>query len=234
MANNSKSKPLIQPFIAIVGIVALMCMAIIAFKPDSLPMLSRPTPTVIQPTSNPPSGYQPEVVPLPTDMLEPTKTATFVPTNVPAPTLTPIILPTLSLLYAQPLPDLIVSGISDPVCATEYDDGTILRFFIFVRNIGRARTRSFGSFNTDVFLILGQRHYSLDEWATQFSGLVGSSVTEVFNLNPDQDIKFTVVIDLKGNKSFGIEVITNSGDKPIREVDITNNALIKYFSVYCY
>ena len=234
MANNFKSKNLIQVSVAIVGIVALMCMAIITFKPDYFPVLSRPTPTVIQPTSGPLSGYQPEFVPILTDMFEPTKTATFVPTNVPAPTLTPIILPTLSSLYSQPSPDLIVTSISDPVCATEYDDGTILRFSIFVRNIGRARTRSFGPFNTDVFLILGQRHYSLDEWATQFNGLVGSSVTEVFNLNPDNDIKFTVVIDLKGNKSFGIEVIANSGDKPIREADMTNNTLTKYFSVYCY
>ena len=105
---------------------------------------------------------------------------------------------------------------------------------MYVRNIGRASTRNFGAFETDVFLVLGQRHYSLDEWATEFNGVVGSSVTEVYNLNPGQDIKFTVVFDLIGNKDFGIEAKVNSGGNPIREADTTNNALIKYFSVYCY
>jgi len=103
-----------------------------------------------------------------------------------------------------------------------------------VRNIGHASTRTFGSFDVDVFLILGQRHYSLEEWETQFDGVVGSSVTDVFNLNPNDDIKFTVVIDLKGNKNFGIEVIANSGVSQIRETDMTNNTLIKYVEGYCY
>ena len=83
-------------------------------------------------------------------------------------------------------------------------------------------------------MILGQQRYSLDEWATEFNGVVGSSVTEVFNLNPNGDIKFTVVIDLKGNKDFGIEVVANSGENPIREADTTNNALIKYYTSSCY
>jgi hypothetical protein len=85
-----------------------------------------------------------------------------------------------------------------------------------------------------VYLLLGQRRYGLDTWATEFDGVVGSSVTEVFNLNPGDDIKFTVVIDLKGNKDFGIEAITNSGESPIREADTTNNTLIEYFSANCY
>lgn len=85
-----------------------------------------------------------------------------------------------------------------------------------------------------MYFILGQRRYSLEEWDTTFNGLVGSSVTEVFNLNPNGDIKFTVVIDLKGNKNFGIEVVANAGENPIREADTTNNSQIKYFSVYCY
>jgi hypothetical protein len=85
-----------------------------------------------------------------------------------------------------------------------------------------------------VYLILGQRRYGLDEWATQFNGVVGSSVAEVVNLNPNDDIKFTVVIDLKGNKDLGIEVIANAGANPIREADTTNNTLIEYFSIHCY
>ena len=213
-------------------IMAVACMTTIAIKPGLLPTTSKPTSTAVQPTSSLASLYQPEVFPLPTDTPGPTQTATIIPTDTPVPTSTPIIPPTLILSYNQ-LPDLTVTGISDPVCAPEYE-GTKLRFFIFMRNIGRASTRPYGAFDTDVFLILGERHYSLDEWATQFNGVIGSSISDVFNLNPNQDIKFTVVIDLKGNKSFGIEVVANSGENPIREGDTTNNTLIKYYSVFCY
>jgi hypothetical protein len=234
MTNNSQSSPSIQNIIAIMIIVAVICLTAIVIKPGILPKNPKPTPTAIQPTSSPSDLYQPEIIPLPTDMPGPTQTATGVPTNTPYPTPTLFLSPTIAF-DSQPLPDLIVSGLSEPVCATEYEgDRTILRFSIFVRNIGRASTRYFGVFDTGVFLILGERHYSLDEWATEFNGVVGSSVTEVFNLNPDQDIKFTVVIDLIGNKDFGIEVIANSGENPIREADTTNNTLMKYFSVYCY
>ena len=228
----SSSKDSTQSTIAIVMIMAVICLTVIAIKPGLLQTILKPTPTAIQPTSSLSSLYQPEVLPLPTDTPGPTQTATSVPTNTPAPSSTPIIPPTLILSYNQ-LPDLTVTGISDPVCAPEYE-GTKLRFSIFVRNIGRASTRYFGSFDTGVYLILGQRRYGLDEWATQFNGVVGSSVIDVSNLNPDKDIKFTVVIDLKGNKDFGIEVIANSGANPIREADTTNNTLIKYYSVYCY
>ena len=232
MTNDSQSSPSIQNIIAIIIILAVICLTVIAIKPGLLPTISKPMPTAIQPTSSLSSLYQPEVFPLTTDSPVPTQTATSVPTNTPILTRTPIIPPTLILPYNQ-LPDLTAAGISDPVCATEYE-GTKLRFYIFIRNIGRARTRPFGSFDTAVYLILGQRRYSLDEWATRFNGVVGSSVTEVINLNPNGDIKFTVVIDLIGNKDFGIEVIANSGEKPIREADMTNNTLIKYFSIYCY
>lgn len=122
---------------------------------------------------------------------------------------------------------------SDPICVPDRI-GTILAFTIFVRNIGRVRTRSFGSFDVGVSLLIGPQKYSLEEWGTKFDGVVGSSNLEVFNLNPDQDIKFTVVIDLKGNKRLGVEVTANSGENPIPEADMTNNTLIKYFSVYCY
>ena len=39
---------------------------------------------------------------------------------------------------------------------------------------------------------------------------------------------------MRGNKIFGIEVIANSGTNPIREADMTNKTLIKYYSIYCY
>jgi len=234
MANDFKSKHSIENTIAIIIIMAVICMTAIVVEPEILQRISKPIPTVVLPTSSPSDNYHPEIIPLFTLTPAPTWTATAAPTTTPPATRTPFILPTL-VFDSQPLPDLIVSGISDPVCATEYEgDHTILRFSIFVRNIGRASTRYFGPFDVGVYLILGQRHYSLDEWAEQFNGLVGSSVTEVYNLNPNDDIKFTVVIDLIGNKDFGIEVIANSGENPIREADMTDNTLIKYFSVYCY
>jgi len=226
------SKDSIQPIIAIGIIAVVICLTAIVIKPGILPRIAKPTPTAIQPTSSAPSQFQPEIIPVLTHTPAPTQTATGVPTNTPFPTPTPLVLPTIEFDNLS-LPDLIVSGLSNPVCATEYE-GTKLRFSIFIRNIGRARTRNFGSFDTSVYLILGERHYSLDEWTSEFNGVVGSSVTEVYNLNPDQDIKFTVVIDLIGNKDFGIEVTVNSGENPIREADTTNNTLIKYFSIFCY
>jgi len=228
----NSSKDSIQPIIAIGMILVVICLTTIVIKPGLLPTTSKPTLTSIQPTSSLSSLYQPEILPLSTDTPAPTQTATNAPTNTPAPSQTPVIPPTLILPYDQ-LPDLTVTGISDPVCSTEYE-GTKIRFHIYVRNIGRVQTRPFGPFDTGVFLILGERRYSLDEWAEQFNGVVGSSIAEVFNLNSGQDIKFTVVIDLIGNKDFGIEVMVNSGENPIREGDTTNNTLIKYFSVYCY
>ena len=231
MENNFKPRYSFSFISAIIGIVAIF-VVVFFFAYEISPLILEPTPTVIQPNSISSSGlYLPEVIPPPTNMAGPTEVSTSVPENTPIPTQTLLFIPTL--VSNRDLPDLIVAGLSDPVCAAEYE-GTTIGFTIFIRNIGRAPTRDFGSFNTDVFFILGQRRYSLDEWAVQFDGVVGSSVTEVFNLNPDQDIKFTVVIDLIGNKEFGIEVISNSGQNPIREADMTNNTLTKYFSVNCY
>jgi len=219
--------------LATVGILAAIYIAVIVFGSEITPAILEPNPTAIQPISSHPNSYQPEIIPISTYTPGPIQTATSVPTNtpIPIPTSTLIVIPTL--VSNSLLPDLTVTGISDPICVPDRI-GTILEFTIYVRNIGRARTRTFGSFDVGVFFILGQRRYSLDEWATQFEGVIGSSITEVFNLNPNDDIKFTVVIDLKGNKKFGIEVIANSGASPIRETDMTNNTLIKYFSGYCY
>ncbi len=236
MADNSRINHTLSLVFIIVGVIGILAtVAVFAFVLSPPP--AEPTPTALQPTSSPANSsipFQPESIPLLTYTPPPTRTSTSVPTNTPFPTRTPFILPTIAVdNQLLQLPDLTVSAISDPVCATEYE-GTKLRFSIFVRNIGQASTRYFGSFDTDVYLILGQRRYSLDEWAEKFDGVVGSSIVEIFNLNPNDDLKFTVVIDLKGNKDFGIEVIANSGENPIREADTTNNTLIKYYSASCY
>jgi len=230
MANNPKSKHPVEVIAVIIGVIAV-CVVMIIFAYAVSPFTAGPTPTAIGPTSGPSNNYQPEIIPPSTDMPGPTPTPTVTSTNTPAATQTLLVIPTL--MSNSQLPDLTVTGITDPVCASEYE-GTKLRIYIFVRNIGRVRTRPFGSFDTGVYLIIGQSHYSLDEWATKFNGVVGSSVTEVFNLDPNGDIKFTVVFDLIGNKDFGIEVVVNSGENPIREADMTNNTLTKYYSVYCY
>jgi hypothetical protein len=234
MINNMNSKRPIQAVVALVGILALVLVVFIAFGPEMRPMILRSTLTAIPPTSSPSSGYQPEVIPPPTYTQSPTMTATNVPTNAPVPTRTLIGIPTLvSDSRLLPLPDLTVTGISDPACAPEFGR-TTLRFTIIVRNIGRAGTLYFGAFDVGVFIILGQQRYGLDEWKTKFDGVVGTSNLKVFNLKPDQDVKFTVVLDLKRNAKFGIEAMANSGGNPIREADMTNNTLIKYYSVYCY
>lgn len=231
MANNPQSNhviPVIAVIIGVIGIFVTVAAFALVFSPSAL----KPTLAVVQPTSSPSSRYQPEIVPPLTYTPSSTQTATVTPTKTPAPTYTPTVTYTYPFV-TQPLPDLTVTDISDPVCAPEFSS-TTLRFTIYVRNIGPARTRSFGSFDIGVYLILGQSRYRLDEWAALFDGVVGTSKMEVSNLNPDRDIKFTVVVDLKGNKNFGIEAIANSGANPIREADTNNNTLLKYFSAYCY
>lgn len=236
MANNPQSNYTIPVIAVIIGVIAIF-VTIVAFALVFSPPTLKPMPTVLQPTSSPSSlsnPYQSESIPFPTYTPAPTQTATIAPTSTPFLTRTPFILPTIaSNSQLLPLPDLTVMGISDPVCVPDRV-GTIIEFSIFVRNIGRASTRDFGPFDTGVYLILGQSRYGLDEWAEQFNGVVGSSVAEVFNLNPDEDIKFTVVIDLKGSKDLGIEVTANLGENPIREADMTNNTLIRHYSIYCY
>lgn len=234
MANNPPPNRAIPVIAMIVGVIAIF-VTVAGFAYLFSPSAAEPSPTVTPPNASPlglPSPYQPESLPLPSPAPAPTRTATVPPASPSRITHTPFVSPTMEA-ENLPLPDLTVTGISDPVCVPDRP-GTIIEFSIFVRNIGRTSTRSFGSFDTGLYLLLGQRRYGLDEWATQFNGVVGSSLTEVVNLGPDADIKFTVVIDLKGNKDFGIEVIANSGESPIREADMTNNTLIKYSSVSCY
>lgn len=231
MANNPRPKYSIQVIAAIIGFVAIF-VTVVAFAFVFSPPTLKPTPTTIQPTSSLSSRYQPEIIPIPTDTPDLAGTVTMEPTNTPAPTLIPKVTSTYTLVNG-PLPDLTVTGISGPICVPDHI-GTVFEFTIYVRNIGRARTRSFGSFDIGVFLIVGQRRYGLDEWASKFNGVIGTSNMEISNLNPNQDIKLSLVIDLNGNKNFGIEVIANSGANTIPEADTTNNTLIKYYSLYCY
>ncbi|HSG43649.1 MAG TPA: hypothetical protein VLA72_10890 [Anaerolineales bacterium] len=231
MANNHDSKSSFPITAVIVGFVAIVAIVVV-FAIEVSPTTLKPTQTDVLPTSSSSNGlYLPEVIPPVIELVETTQTATSAPTNTPVPTQTLLVIPTL--VSNRDLPDLTVTEITEPICVPGYEN-TIIEFTIFVRNIGRARTGDFGSFDTDVFFILGQRRYSLEEWDTVFKGVVGTSVAEVFNLNPNDDIKFTIVIDLKGNKNFGIEAVANSGENPIREANMTNNTLIKYFSAACY
>ena len=136
----------------------------------------------------------------------------------------------------QQLPDLTVSAISDPTCARDHlltSERDYVKIRVIVRNVGRVSTRSFGPFSVLVNLILGQRRYSLDEWASSFNGVIDSSSTDISNLNPNAEVKLNLAIDLKGNKNFGVEVIANAGTNPIPESNTTNNILIQGFSVIC-
>ena len=209
MAINPQSKTSIQAAVALVGIFALICIAYLVFGTGTSLLISNPTATAVLQTSSPSDRYQPELIPPLTYTPNLTQIATSTPTHTLVPTRTLIVIPTLVSINDKLLPDLTVTSVSDPVCTSEYDS-TILKFTIFVRNIGRASTRNFGPFDVGVYLILGQRRYGLDEWAEKFNGVIATSRMEVANLNPNADIKFSVVIDLKGNKNFGIEVMTET------------------------
>jgi hypothetical protein len=231
MTNNSMTNHTLPVIAIMIGVICIV-LTLVAFASVFPPPTVRPTQTVIQPTSSPSSPYQPEIIPIPTETPDLTPTATIEPTDTPWPAFTPTVTPT-SMLINGPLPDLTVTGLNDPICVPDHI-GTIFGFTVYVHNIGRVPTRSFGPFDVGVYIILGQHRYGLDEWRTKFNGVVGTSNLKISNLDPKGDTKLILVIDLLGNKNFGIEVIANSGEYPIPEVDTTNNTLIKYYSVYCY
>lgn len=132
MANNHDPNSSFPITAFVVGLVAIVAILLV-FAYEISPPTSSPTPKDVLPTSSSSSGhYLPEVIPPPIDMAEPTPTATSLPANTPVPTQTLLVIPTL--VSNRDLPDLIVSGISDPVCAEEYE-GTTIRFTIFVHNI---------------------------------------------------------------------------------------------------
>lgn len=227
MTNNPKPKLPIQVIFAILLLVATITVGfvvlLVIFKPSittiQLPNLISPTQTL---------SKTPVVL---TDTPSPTRTSTNIPTDTSTPTVAPSLTPTYTPI-AKPLPDLTVTGISDPVCLRDGRSGSV-ELTIVVRNMGRGATRSFGRFDVRINLILGQRHYGLDEWASRFNGVIGSSNPEIVNLNPNADVELKIALDLKGNSIFGIEALANSGSNPILESDTTNNTLIKYFSIYC-
>ncbi len=234
MTENHSASPHWLTAVIVFGVIGIVAIAA-AFPNIVSPLPAQPAPTEASPTSTRRSAsYQPETLPLATYTPPPTRTATAVPPPTPLPTRTPFILPTIA--FDSPLlllPDLTVTGISDPLCLPERG-GTIIELSVFIRNIGRAGTRHFGSFPVDVFLLMGQQRYELDEWAQKFNGVIGTSNLEIASLGANEDVKLTLVLDLKGNKSFGVEALVNSSDDPIREEDMTNNSLTKYFSVKCY
>jgi|GEM_PF-2956511 len=229
MANNPRSELPVGVIILILATLAAICLTMIAVGPVLLPQILKPVPQAIT-----------ETLVIPSDTPTPAPTITRLPTDTPTATITPTFTPTWTPDFSGitgPLPDLTVTGISDPTCTPDHlgtTNGVYAKLTIVVRNIGRAPTRSFGSFDVGIFLILGQQRYGLDEWAAKFNGVVGSSNPEISNLNPNADVALKLEIDLKGNTKFGIQASANSGANPIPETDTTNNTLIKYFSMYCY
>lgn len=236
MTADSRSRFPIEVVLVILATLVGIGVVLAAVGPELLSQIAGPTSAALPPTALPSSTrpYVPEIIPAPTetpDLARPLAKAQS-PTPQPPVIVAPVFTWT-STLPSGPLPDLTVTGITTPVCLPERD-GAIVEFNLYVWNIGRARTRSFGSFLVDVYLILGQRQYSLEEWAEQFDGVVGHSKMEFSNLEPGDDIKLTVVLDLKGNNRFGIQASANTGEYPIPDADTTNNTLIRYFTVYCY
>ena len=235
MTDNPKPERLSKTILAMIGAVAIICVAIIVFEPAILPIISNPTSTAKQPASTPPAQNVSQTSIVPTNTLNLVLTSTLTPTDTPVSTFTPTLTPANALIN-QRLPDLIVTGISDPTCTHDNRPDTLkafIEFTVYVRNIGRARTYSFGRFSVNISLILGQRYYGLDEWASKFNGLIYNSNLTIFNLNPNSDIELKVGLDLKGNTTFGIEAIANSGSNPIPESDTTNNRYTQYFSIDC-
>ena len=236
MENNPKPKLPIQVIFAIVLAVATIFTVVIAIMPKVLPMIIEPTSTALQVSSSTPALILPtplftETSSIPAHTPTLAGISTVMPTDTPTFTFTPTHTST-----AQPLPDLVVTGISDPICTKDQrvtPEKLYVKLSFVVRNVGLGSTRSFGPFSVRVNLILGQRHYSLDEWASGFNGVIGSSNMDITNLDPNGDIELNLSIDLKGNTSFGVEVIANSGSNTIPESDTTNNTLIQSFSVIC-
>ena len=237
MTDNSGSNAWIQPAIAMIGIMVVICLTAVVITPGIVPVVREPTPTGVTFVVASPAGlYQPEIVPLPTYTFDPPQNSNIATTETPVPTLMPTVTLTPTFI-SQPLPDLSVAGVGDPLCTPDHlgeKEGVFIKITFNVRNVGRAPTRSHGTFDIGVFLILGQQRYGIDEWREKFNGVVGASSLAIANLDPEEDVTLTLVLDLKGNSKFGIEVTANAGGNPIPEMDTTNNTLIRYFSIYCY
>jgi len=235
MENNSKLNFPFEILLLIIVILGAIGVTLRAIGPELFAQFVKPTPTVMDSTLIPTTNYKAEIVPASTASPEATQTSTSLPTDTPIPTHTST--PALTTPITRPLPDLTVTGISDPVCMQGTFDDVVRNYAkvtVVVWNIGHGSTWHFGTVDVNISLILGQTHYSLVEWATQFDGMISVPNLTIANLNPDRSISFNLYIDLKGNRNFGVEATANSGVNPIPELDKSNNTLIKYFTIYCY
>jgi hypothetical protein len=235
MTNNSKPAFPIEILLLIIVTLTGICITLILVGPELLPQILKPTPGANPPASVTPRPYQPEVIPALTDTPNLIPTSTIPPTNTPIPTLTPKRTPTITI--TGPLPDLTVTGISDPICTQNHvgtETGNFLNFTIYIRNIGRVATRSFGPFDVTIALMIGQTSYGLEEWTSRFNGVAGTSKLKISNLNPNADVALKLEINLRGNRNFGIQATANSGANTIPESNTTNNTRTEYFSIFCY
>ena len=233
MTNESRQTNIISAIAVVIGIIAI-CVTVGAFTILFSPP-SKSNPTALPPTAIPSRQYQPEVIPLPSFTPNPERTSTVMPTDEPAPAPTPT--STLLPPIGKPLPDLVIASIGDPVCASSNVDDVprdYIQFTVIVRNVGKASTHTFGSFDVGVYIVLGQASYSLKEWADTYGGVIAYPNLTISNLDPNWDRTFKLAIDRNGITKFGIKAVANDGENPIPESDRTNNTLIKYFSIYCY
>lgn len=248
MTNNPKPEMSTQLIIAIIGAFVAICTATIAIMPLVLPMIIKPTPTIVQvlPTVFIPEATASPFSPLATDTpnlawtstIPPTDTATEIPTSTFTPTFTPTATPTFTPTYtsAPVLSDLIVVAISNPVCVRDHrvtPERVYIKLTVTVRNLGPSSTSSFGAFSVRITLIFGQQRYSLEEWASRYNGLVNTPNLDVSGLNPNEDAEINLSIDLKGNSKYSVEAIANSGANTIPESNTANNALTQSFSINC-
>jgi hypothetical protein len=247
MTNNPKPDMSVQVIIATIGAVAVICAATIAIIPMVLPIILKPTPTMIPMPTIFPTQSSPETSAVPTDTPNPIFTSTITPTDTPTstfeptptPTFTPTDTPTYTPTYTQTtpsLPDLTVVAISNPVCTRDHrftPEKVYVKLTVTVRNLGSASTNSFGPFSVRVTLIFGQQRYSLDEWSSRFNGLINNPNLNVSNLDPNEDAQIDLSIDLKGHTAYSIEAIANSGANTIPESNTTNNVLTQSFSTDC-
>jgi hypothetical protein len=147
-------------------------------------------------------------------------------TSTPAPTSTPV-----------PLPDLVTLDISNPACFTAKLAGTTIKYVrqdITIRNIGPGETSPFGAFSNRITIIVNGQRFSLDQWEQLFNGLVETPQLDIANLRPNDDATLSLSLNLHGNTKYSLEVVANSGQSVIPEIDITNNTRKKEFSSNCH
>lgn len=157
-------------------------------------------------------------------------------TATPTSTATLFLEETPTLTVTPRLPDLVVLAISAPTCVSDHRSGSTQKYVrqtVTIRNIGAGSTTSFGTFSNRVTFIFGGQRYSLEDWATRYNGIIGTPDLNITALDPNEDANLTLNVDLQGNKSYGIEVVANSGAKTIAEGNLANNSLTQNFTSNC-